>query len=127
MKDTFRPVSTTPEIPPSSNLSRLQDDDSGLTIVLSAPDETRYQIQFPRRLAYLVTDEGDRLLSMDYLDGRAATPVGQIENSRFLKWFVEETLEIRTMDSLIHWCIVTSNDIIDVIDQEPPHVSILTQ
>lgn len=124
MKERFIPAPTRPEIPPGSNLTLLQDDSDGLALVLAAADETSYRIWFPRRLAYLVTDEGDRLRSMEYLDGRAATPVGRIENSRWKEWFVEETLEIRKNEHLVHWCIVTPNDIVEVIAQEPPEVRV---
>lgn len=126
MMESFSPKSTTPTLPANSVVSLLRDDSSGLTVVLTAPDETSYEIRFPRRLAYLVTDEGDRLRSMDYLNARAATPLGCIENSKWKEWFVEETLEIRKADALIHWCIVTPNDIIDVIAEESPIVTIST-
>jgi len=122
--ESFIPTSTSPPIPASSELTLLREDSSGLTLVLMAPDETRYKIEFPRSLAYMVTDEGDRLRSMDYLNGRAATPIGRIENSKWKEWFVEETLNIREKDTLIHWCIVTPNDIVDVIAEDSPIVSI---
>ena len=124
MMESFVPTSTDPIIPASSNLSLLQDDSSGLILVLEAPDETSYEIHFPGHLAYMVTDEGDRLRSMEYLTGRAATPVGCIENSKWKGWFVEESLGIREADQLIHWCIVTPNDIIDIIALESPVVKV---
>ena len=61
---------------------------------------------------------------MAYLDGRAATPLGRIENSKLMKWFIEETLDIRKDDPLNHWCIVTPNEIIDVISVQAPDVRI---
>jgi hypothetical protein len=96
MDEQFTPVVTTPAIPPSSNFKALCDDSDGLTILLAAPDaaNSTYQIRFAIPLAFLVTDEGDRFRSMGYLDGRAATPLGRIENSRWMKWFIEETLGI---------------------------------
>lgn len=123
MTETFHPESTTPAIPGDSELTLLRDDASGLMLVLTSSAGEDYEIRFPRRLAYQVTDEGDRLRSMNFLDGRAATPIGRIENSRWLAWFVEETLNIREANGLIHWCIVTPNDVVDVIAGEAPIVS----
>ena len=124
MDERFKPAFTSPEVPPGSNLTALRDDSEGLTVVLTAPDvdETTYQVRFPKRLAVRITDEGDRLRSMDYLHGRAATPIGTVEDSSWVQWFIAETLDIRKMDPLTHWCIVTPNDIIDVIAMEPPDI-----
>ena len=122
MPEAFYPESTTPAIPPTSELTLLRDDASGLMLILTSSDGKTYEILFPRRLAYRVTDEGDRLHSMAYLAGRATTPVGHIENSKWKAWFVGETLNIRDADALIHWCIVTPNDIVDVIAGEAPNV-----
>ena len=119
MTETFCPESTTPAIPSDSELTLLRDDASGLMLVLTSTGDKNCAIHFPRRLAYQVTDEGDRLRSMEFLAGRAATPLGRIENSRWKAWFVEETLNIRGEDTLIHWCIVTPNDIVDVIRGKP--------
>lgn len=124
MMESFVPASTDPTIPAGSNLSLLRDDSSGLILLLESPDEARYEIHFPGHLAYMVTDEGDRLRSMDYLNGRAATPIGYIENSKWKDWFVEESLGIREAEQLIHWCIVTPNDIIDIIAGESPIVNV---
>ena len=127
MTETFHPEYTTPTIPADSELTLLRDDAAGLILVLTSSAGKGYEIRFPRRLAYQVTDEGDRLRSMDYLAGCAATPIGRIENSRWLAWFVEESLNIRAADRLIHWCIVTPNDIVDVIAGEPPVISVLNE
>ena len=51
MKESFIAVSTTPAAPSGSNVSMIRDDSSDLTIVLTAPDDICYHIQFPRRLA----------------------------------------------------------------------------
>ena len=125
MTETFRAESTSPAIPSDCELTLLRDDASGLMLILTSPNGKNYEIRFPRRLAYQVTDEGDRLRSMEYLAGRAATPLGRIGNSRWKAWFVEETLNIREADALVHWCVVTPNDIVDVIAGEAPTVQTL--
>jgi len=103
-------------------MDAIHDDVEGLVIVLMAPEGASFRVRFPMRLAFRVTDEGDRLRSMEYLDGRAATPIGRIKNSSWLRWFIEETLDIRKGDPLTHWCVVTPNDIVDVLSMEVPVV-----
>ena len=103
-------------------MDAIHDDAEGLAIVLTAPEGASFLIRFPMRLAFRVTDEGDRLRSMEYLDGRAETPIGRIRNSSWLRWFIEETLDIRKADPLTHWCVVTPNDIVDVLSMEAPVV-----
>ena len=124
MKESFVPVKTRPEVPANSELVQLRDDSSGLTIVLEAPDNSKLDVCFPNRLAFLVTDEGDRLRSMGFLNGAAKTPVGRIEHSQWKQWFISEALEVRESETLEHWCVATPNDIVDVISKEPPVVSI---
>ena len=125
MNESFEAYSTLPEIPSHSELKLLRDDLSEFQLLLTAPNELTYKISFPNVLAYQLTDEGDRLRSMDYLNGKAETPIGRINNSTWLKWFVEETLHIRDSDTLVHWCIVTPNSIIDVISEKEPITELL--
>lgn len=120
--EQFEPVSLSPALPADSNMDAIHDDAEGLAIVLTAADGASFLIRFAMRLAFRVTDEGDRLRSMEYLDGRAATPIGIIKNSSWLRWFIEETLDIRKADPLTHWCVVTPNDIVDVLSKEAPVV-----
>jgi len=120
--EQFEPVVLSPALPADSNMAALHDDAEGLAIVLTAPEGASFRIRFRMRLAYRVTDEGDRLRSMEYLDGRAATPTGRIKNSSWLRWFIAETLDIRKGDPLTHWCVVTPNDIVDVLSMEVPVV-----
>ena len=125
MNESFEAYSTLPEIPSHSELKLLRDDLSEFQLLLTAPNELTYKISFPNVLAYQLTDEGDRLRSMDYLNGKAETPIGRINNSTWLQWFVEETLHIRDSDTLVHWCIVTPNSIIDVISEKEPITELL--
>jgi len=102
MDERFEAATTTPGIPPSPSLKSLYDDPSGLTISLTSPDpeNTTYQVRFPTRLAFRVTDEGDRLRSMDYLNGRAATPLGRLNNHRLkpVGWQYGLKVRIRVKD-----------------------------
>lgn len=124
--EVYVPVATDPAIPPGANLERVVDALDGLTVVLRAADAAgaRIELFFAQRLALQVTDEGDRLRSMDIFDGRAETPLGIIENSRWVDWLVAESLDIRAPDALRHWCIVTPDDIVEVIAHQPPTVRI---
>ena len=124
MKESFIPVKTSPEVPACSELLQLRDDSSGLTLVMEAADNSKLDVCFPQRLAFLVTDEGDRLRSMGFLNGAAKTPVGRIEHSQWKQWFISETLGVRDGSPLEHWCIATPNDIIDVMSEDPPVVRV---
>ena len=122
--ESYIPVASEPAIPAGANLDRVVDALDGLRVMLRAPDEagTGIELFFARRLALRITDEGDRLRSMALFEGRAATPLGVIENSRWVDWLVAESLDIRVPDALRHWCIVTPDDIVEVIAEEPPAV-----
>lgn len=127
MAEAFVPVATDPGIPACPNLETVVDALDGLTIVLRAPDAagSRIELLFAQRLALRITDEGDRLRSMNVFDGRAETPLGMIENSRWVEWLVAESLDIRAPESLERRCIVTPDDIVEVIAHDPPTVRIV--
>ena len=46
----------------------------------------------------------------------------QVENSSYIKWFLEQNVQIRSSQSLIHFVYTTIDDIIEVIDLEEPGV-----
>ena len=46
----------------------------------------------------------------------------KIENSDFMKWAVKESCGFYSEEDLLHFCIVTENDIVDILSLGEPTV-----
>jgi hypothetical protein len=111
------------DIPDRLYLDGLYDDWEGFRLLLRHYETGRMlRITFDPALSYRNTDEGDLLKTEDISEGFFKWPLYIVENSRFLKWFHEESYEIRKKDNPLHYAIVTQNDFIDVISAFPPIV-----
>jgi hypothetical protein len=103
----------------------LVDDTHFLRVYLQGePDGPTLVVAFDR-IAYRVSDESDRLSTMDSLAGKALTPLCVVANSTWLPTFVRDGYEMRANQSLKHFAIITSDEVVDVIALDDPTVSVL--
>ena len=108
------------------DLDRLLDESGVLEIALLREDGGRFDLLFPTYLAYRKLDEGNALQALQ--DAADSTKLGRsfyrVEESDFLDWFVAQGHGIRASDPLIHFVVMTMNDVIDVICLNEPEVLI---
>lgn len=110
-------------IPDTLYIEGLYEDWEGFRLLLSDKEGVRIlRITFEDALSYRTIDEGDLLKSTGEAEGLCKWPLFTVENSKFLQWFNEESLNIHEDDHLVHYSIFTPNDIIDVISASPPIV-----
>ena len=82
-------------------------------------------------LSYQNTDEGKRLRAINYLvdnyddDFYGDWTLFEVEKSSFLNWFQEENYGIYQDDEIKHLVLLTSNDVVDILTDYEPKVSIV--
>jgi hypothetical protein len=108
------------------DLDRLLDESGVLEIALLRQDGSRLELLFPSYLAYRKLDEGDAFEALKH--AADSTKLGRsfyrVEESDFLDWYIVQRGGIRANDPLIHFVVMTLNDIIDVICRDAPEVVI---
>lgn len=110
-------------IPKTLHLLDLKYTYSGLTVNLYEEDGSpTLTIHFDGDLAHRLADEGDLLKTVSEAErtNEDRWTLYTVENSLYLKWFHEQSLNIRKKDNLVHYLIATPNEIIDVIDLSSP-------
>lgn len=97
-------------------------DEGPLSITLKDADREEWKIVFSEPLAYLRTDEGDRLNTLNEISSSAGAGkmIYVVEQSDFLRWFESENYGIRKKDKYVHYLVAALNDMIDVISLAPP-------
>lgn len=83
-------------------------------------------------LSFRQCDEGDRLKTMQYLLGTyggdyfVKWPFCIVKNSNYYKWLDDEKYNILYSEDMVkHFCIVTSNDVVDLLVFEEPKLQII--
>lgn len=106
------------------SLQSLLDQDGILCIRLLGDCNELIEVSFDGYLVYRKMDEGDALVTINHIAPFAKEKIGiyEVDSSDFLVWFIEETLRVRSEKGLVHYCIATYEDIIDVISVEPPKI-----
>ena len=101
----------------------LVDANGSLKIKISVEGETKV-VLFDDFIAYRKLDEGDAFHTLREIadSSKLGHLLYQVEDSNFLKWFMEENQFVRSRDALKHYCLTTSNSVIDVICFDPPKV-----
>jgi hypothetical protein len=108
-------------------LDRLSDHDGALLIQISSDDNRRLNVAFDSYLAYRKMDEGDALLMLEHMkrSGGTTKTFYRVENSEFMSWFHVQSCGVRSGQSLIHYAIGTTNDIVDVLALSSPQITTL--
>lgn len=103
----------------------LCDGIGGFSIVVSDYDGKSYSLHWDVGVvAYQNTDEGDRLRLVSDLSsgGLIGYLVLECINSKYINWISEEKYGIK-LNNLRHFVVITSNDILDVLDYDLPLLS----
>lgn len=104
----------------SFDLDELHDAIDRLVIKVSNEHGDQATLTFDQHLAYRCRDEGDgsRTLAQINASGGLGHNIYKVDESEFLNWFESER---GYQDPVLqHYCICTTNWIIDVIALAPP-------
>lgn len=121
-------------IPQTLYLKELKYDYGGLTVNLMGKNATpNLTIHFTGFFGCRMTDEGD-LLKASHKVEKAVIDMEKekgsyhkwslytVEDSLYLQWFHEQSLDIHKNDEITHYIISTPDDVIEVLDSEIPTV-----
>ena len=102
----------------------IVDVNGCLSITLVAEGEMKIAALFDDYIAYRKLDEGDAFNTLREI--AESSELGHllylVEASNFITWFMEENQFVRNREMLKHYCLTTSNSLIDVICFAPPKI-----
>ncbi|WP_158800303.1 hypothetical protein [Pedobacter sp. L105] len=103
-------------------LYKLNDGFDGLKIILKelGTSNKKLEIFYSNFLGYRVTDESFRLKTL--YENTTLGSFNKTNSSEFMSWFIEESRGISENESMIHYSILSSNKILDVISDQVPTV-----
>ena len=110
------------DLPVLLYLEELRDNYQGITLKLQGEEKTSplLVVNFDGALSYRTTDEGDLLKTLGEVEGYGAWSLFKVENSKYVEWFHEQSLGIRRDQEIVHFVFATANDVVEVLDLEPP-------
>lgn len=95
-----------------------------LELILTSADTSKFKIVFDWVHSFRLTDEGDLLKMQEEQTGEMLIGFYIVDNSIYLKWFTEQSVGIHDSESIIHYLIVTSDGVIDVLSSVSPLISV---
>ncbi|MGP6487285.1 hypothetical protein [Duffyella gerundensis] len=104
----------------------LRYSSGALQITLSSTEENKgdeIQVVFDWIHSFRVTDEGDLLKLQDELNGQMVMGIYTVKGSGYLTWFNDQSANIHDNDEIVHYLIVTIEDVIDVLSSVNPSIS----
>jgi hypothetical protein len=105
-------------------LDEVRDNKNGLVFLFSDPSSKfQVEVKFDSQLMYRVSDESYRLKRTSELPEFSF--VMKADESSFIDWFHEESLNIYTKDRIHHFLILSSDDVIDVLSYEEPSITLM--
>lgn len=112
------------DIPEKVYLQALHDDYEGLRIILKGSGNSRtFRIKFNTNLGYRNTNESERLKMLDenpeFCGGWA---LFKVKDSDFIKWIITESNEIVHEGNIMHYIILTPDDIVEVVSKDNPEI-----
>jgi hypothetical protein len=100
----------------------IRDAAGVLEIILLDEKKDKIIVRFEDFLAYRKVDEGDAFNILHEIS--ATSKLGHtlylVEDSQFLEWFNRESQHVRERQGLKHFCLTTSNSVVDVIAFNEP-------
>ena len=104
----------------------LRYSSGALQITLSSTEENKgdeIQVVFDWIHSFRVTDEGDLLKLQDELNGQMVMGIYTVKGSGYLTWFNDQSANIHDNDEIVHYLIVTIEDVIDVLSSVNQSIS----
>jgi len=110
--------------PKTIYIEGLYDDYEGFRILVKGGDPSQmYKIVFDNYLGYRNFDEGERIKSFDSYPANSQEWCLFIsKDSKFIDWVIDESEGFVSKDNVIHFHIITPNDVIEVLSYEEPKI-----
>ncbi|RJP74811.1 MAG: hypothetical protein C4522_22120 [Desulfobacteraceae bacterium] len=116
-------------IPKRMFCEAIHDDYEGFRILLKGEDPTSpmLRLKFDSVLLYRNIDEGAMLKTLDSIKDREIFPLYIVHNSKWIEWFHEESHNMFIGNEIVHYSIMTPDDVIDILSENPPNVEWLNR
>ena len=101
---------------------RYIGDSLHLTLSFNSVSDT-IKLSFEWINSFRLTDEGDLLKMLFEQNGKMITGFYRVENSSYLEWFNAQSAGVHTDKNIIHYLIVTVNDVVDFLSSQKPLVT----
>src|SRR4030088_121853 len=111
--------------PPSLyDLEEMSERAGVLELHLLDEPQRRLRISFSEHLGFRKAGESDALVTLDAIaaTSQAGRSFYLVEDSEYLRWFVDQSHGVRRPESLVHITIVTIDDVIDVLTLKMPSI-----
>ena len=104
--------------------SLINDYDHGFRLILAeeSANGRAFQVEFEKPLAFRSADESYRLKLIEPLQAELPWPTFKIENSAWIEWFHDQTLEIYRDWHVEHFVFI-GEDVIEVLSARQPLVT----
>lgn len=115
-----------PAPPEIYDLQELCERSGVLKVCLVRQQEPGLHMVFSDHLGFRKAGESDALVTLHSINtsSQAGRSFYLVEDSDYVRWFVEQGHGIRRAESMTHITIVTIDDIIDVISLSLPSVAV---
>lgn len=91
--------------------------------VFSTDGSPLAKICFDRPLIFTVSDEGERMRSLDLVEGLGDGAIFVARDSAFKRWIKEESYGVRETQNTVHYVILTADEWIDVLAWDKPSIA----
>ena len=104
--------------------SLIKDYENGFRFTLAEcySDGRAFSVEFERPLAFRCANESYRLKLIETLQAELPWPTFKVENSKWVEWFHEQTLEIYR-DWKVEYYAFIGEDIVEVLSSHEPSCS----
>jgi hypothetical protein len=102
------------------SIIKLVEDRTGLRIFFETKTDDGYALRFSDVLQFRYGSEITRLKTLRNLEDSDTGLVNIVENSEFISWFHIESNSIYENQRIVHYCIITCDDIVDILTRFPP-------
>lgn len=119
---------------PKYFVDSIVDNLKEFSILLSDENDKKKHVKMTFEtviLSHRHTDESQRIKTIHYLDEKyggsfySKWTFFKVENSKYVSWIVEETSGFGIPEPIIHYALIDSNSIVDIVTHGDPIIEIL--
>lgn len=108
------------------DVETVVDGPDGLTVkLIYAEAKTRMTLNFEQTIAFRSIDESFRVRKWNefLLEKQELSAMYKVKKSNWAKWLKEEAAGFLSERSIVHYCIFTSEDCLDIVTDIPPTIT----